>query len=211
MSVQDFQSPINEAEPFLNARSKAVEEPSAIPPQYRFWRSHWMTVLVAILLGFILILQLISLQLVSASATSQVLATCGSDATTASANNCVFDPVTFHWLPPTCVDQVLADDFLQTLPNDLSVWYKPHNSSIASSNANGSVDASQLTVIPKEHVARGDFGGEESVLVPQQYRRWQCTFLWKRFNRGVQRRTLDLPLKLHYNVEEDNRVDPLIL
>jgi len=95
---------------------------------------------------------------------------CGNTPSTAKRLGCLFDPISFLWLPPACYDPDLVNEFLS-----LQDW-----------EFRRELDAVEL--IPIEEIVRGQ---TSPVYVNMRYHVLHCTFQWKRMHKALQRGTID--------------------
>lgn len=89
---------------------------------------------------------------------------CGNTTLTARAANCVFDSMSFSWLPAACSDPSLTSEFL-ALRN--WTWY---------------LDQDQTETVSLEEVVRGEHA---QLFVTREYHMYHCTYMWRKLHRGV--------------------------
>ncbi|KAH0428465.1 hypothetical protein CcaCcLH18_09023 [Colletotrichum camelliae] len=94
---------------------------------------------------------------------------CGATPSAARAAGCLFDLISFNWLPPACHDAALAATFEAELraAGDL-VWYRDMNRT-----------APPLT---REEIMTGEHTG---VYVSLAYHLRHCTAMWRRMHRAL--------------------------
>ncbi|KAK2015159.1 hypothetical protein LZ32DRAFT_175339 [Colletotrichum eremochloae] len=95
-------------------------------------------------------------------------APCGATPSEARAAGCLFDLVSFNWLPPPCHDAELASQFEAELreAGELA-WYE---------------DARRTRPLSRDQVAAGDRSG---VYVSPGYHLRHCTAMWRRMHRAL--------------------------
>ena len=91
---------------------------------------------------------------------------CGTTANVARNRGCLFDPLTFAWLPPACYDYNLTADFLKV--QDWSWWRERPDGS-----------RRQLSLI---NVMQSS---DEVLYVNWEYHRQHCVFMWKKLHRAM--------------------------
>jgi hypothetical protein len=89
---------------------------------------------------------------------------CGSNSTAALSFGCVFDPMSFSWLPPPCYDAELTSEFLQLKRWE---WY---------------FDVNNTAPAPLEEVLRGD---HPKLYVSWEYHLYHCTYMWRKMHRAL--------------------------
>ncbi|KAK2042024.1 hypothetical protein LZ31DRAFT_567603 [Colletotrichum somersetense] len=95
-------------------------------------------------------------------------APCGASPSEARAAGCLFDLVSFNWLPPPCHDAELAAQFEAELrATGQLAWYE---------------DARRTKPLTRDQVAAGDRSG---VYVSPGYHLRHCTAMWRRMHRAL--------------------------
>lgn len=89
---------------------------------------------------------------------------CGNTSLTARAAKCVFDTMSFSWLPPACSDPYLTSEFL-ALRN--WTWYLGQN---------------QKETVSLDEVVRGEHA---QLFVSREYHMYHCTYMWRKLHRGM--------------------------
>ncbi|WQF79243.1 hypothetical protein CDEST_04257 [Colletotrichum destructivum] len=102
------------------------------------------------------------------AATYLLPAPCGTSPSQARAAGCLFDLVSFNWLPPQCHDAELAASFEADLRSAGHLaWYE---------------DPRGARPIPRARVATGEVSG---VYVSLGYHLRHCTAMWRRMHRAL--------------------------
>jgi len=134
-------------------------------------RPKFPTILVVITSSFVLISLTIATYIFASKPASQFpqldlsdTKTCGVTPTQARSNGCLFDVVSFSWLPPACYDAVLVDDFLAVEPWE---WF---------------LDPLGTQPVLLEAVQRGE--GSE-MYVSWRYHIVHCVFMWQKLHRAL--------------------------
>ncbi|KAL9109186.1 MAG: hypothetical protein Q9227_006111 [Pyrenula ochraceoflavens] len=104
---------------------------------------------------------------------------CGSTPSTARAAGCVFDILSFGWLPPACVDSELTAAFLAA--RDWK-WFTSFHGPDDNSHTHTAGDVA-LTPITTETMLTG----EHDAWVPWELQAVHCTFLWRKMHRAMLR------------------------
>lgn len=91
---------------------------------------------------------------------------CGVTPTQARSNGCLFDVMSFSWLPPACYDELLVADFLALQPWD---WFS---------------DSLGTEPVSLEVALKGDAA---QMYVSWQYHITHCVFMWKKMHRALKR------------------------
>lgn len=94
---------------------------------------------------------------------------CGDNPSEALANGCQFDMTSFSWLPPTCADTELMEQFLSRRN---WTWYSDDNDD----------DHQQMTPISQDEVSSGR---HEILHVSWEYHFHHCTYMWRKLHRAV--------------------------
>lgn len=89
---------------------------------------------------------------------------CGNSPEEARNNGCLFDVISFSWLPPACFDAELVEDFLATSKWQ---WYKDNETRTA------------------VHIAEVYEGQHESLYVSWDYHFSHCAYMWTKMHRAV--------------------------
>ena len=89
---------------------------------------------------------------------------CGTSRTTALAQDCTFDPVSFVWVPTRCSDPELTTQFL-SLAN--WTWY---------------TDKFGILPVPIDEVLGGY---HEQLYVTAKYHILHCTYMWRKMHRAM--------------------------
>ncbi|KAE9374961.1 hypothetical protein N431DRAFT_438321 [Stipitochalara longipes BDJ] len=91
---------------------------------------------------------------------------CGDKPSSARQASCVFDIMSFSWLPTACAEPELTTEFLG-LRN--WTWW---------------IDAKKQIPVSFEEVARGGHG---ELYVTREYHMYHCTYMWRKLHRGLLR------------------------
>ncbi|PMD29153.1 hypothetical protein L207DRAFT_262418 [Hyaloscypha variabilis F] len=91
---------------------------------------------------------------------------CGDTPSSARQANCVFDIMSFSWLPNACAEPELTTEFLG-LRN--WTWW---------------IDADKQEPVPFDEVAWGD---HTELYVTREYHMYHCTYMWRKLHRGLLR------------------------
>jgi hypothetical protein len=89
---------------------------------------------------------------------------CGDSPSSARQDNCIFDLMSFSWLPPPCADPDLTAQFVG-LQN--WTWW---------------VDENRTTAVPLEEVSKGNHA---ELFVTREYHMYHCTYMWRKLHRGL--------------------------
>lgn len=92
------------------------------------------------------------------------MAPCGNTYTQARSAGCVFDIISFSWLPLQCYDSDLANEFKAL--TDWTYW----------------LDRNKTEPISQELALSGEFAG---LYTEFEYHLRHCTYLWKKMHRAV--------------------------
>jgi hypothetical protein len=90
--------------------------------------------------------------------------TCGNTTTSAQANNCTFDPLSFAWLPKPCFDDHLSQAFLWL--RNWTWYFDPDGSNPA----------------PYEEVLKGE---HDRLYVTAEHHVLHCMYMWRKMHRAV--------------------------
>ncbi|KAF3799380.1 hypothetical protein GCG54_00001422 [Colletotrichum gloeosporioides] len=95
-------------------------------------------------------------------------APCGATPSAARAAGCLFDLISFNWLPPACHDAALAATFEAELraAGEL-VWYR---------------DMNRTAPLTRDQIMTGEYTG---VYVSLAYHLRHCTAMWRRMHRAL--------------------------
>lgn len=99
---------------------------------------------------------------------------CGETVPDAIASGCIYDVMSSIWLPPTCADPELTQQFLAL--KAWTWWY----------------DRNMTQKVPFAEVQAGE---HEALWVSREFHWYHCTYMWRKFHRGV--------LKGIENLEDD--------
>ncbi|KAF4906801.1 hypothetical protein CGCVW01_v012753 [Colletotrichum viniferum] len=93
---------------------------------------------------------------------------CGATPSAARAAGCLFDLISFNWLPPACHDAALASTFEAELraAGDLA-WYR---------------DMNRTAPLTRDQIMTGEYTG---VYVSLAYHLRHCTAMWRRMHRAL--------------------------
>ncbi|KEF63484.1 uncharacterized protein A1O9_01462 [Exophiala aquamarina CBS 119918] len=100
----------------------------------------------------------------------QSLPSCGSTISSAQKRGCLFDPMSFSWLPAECLEQDLIQDFLNVTDWH---WYL---------DINGTMEAPRATVLTGQY---------PELFVTREYHRVHCVYMWRKMHRGLERGVID--------------------
>jgi hypothetical protein len=89
---------------------------------------------------------------------------CGRTVDEAKAAGCIFDVMSFHWVPPQCYDAEITEGFLAA--RNWSFYSKYHGT--------------EEDIIPLETIREGHM----SAWVPWEYHPVHCTFQWRKMHRA---------------------------
>jgi hypothetical protein len=89
---------------------------------------------------------------------------CGSSPSSALAADCIFDPLSFSWLPQSCADLELTSQFLG-LKN--WTWW---------------VDQERKDEVGVGEVMKGEY---KALFVTREYHMLHCTYMWRKMHRGM--------------------------
>lgn len=89
---------------------------------------------------------------------------CGRNVDEAKAAGCIFDVMSFHWVPPQCYDEEITEGFLAA--RDWH-WYTKYH-------------GNESDIIPFETIREG----QASAWVPWEYHPVHCTFQWRKMHRA---------------------------
>lgn len=101
---------------------------------------------------------------------SSIFGDCGTTPTQARDQHCLFDAMSFSWLPSACYDEELVNQFLQ-----LRNW-------------TWSRDREGLDSVSSEEVLQGDI---TELFVTHEYHFFHCTYQWRKMHRGIERGVID--------------------
>lgn len=90
---------------------------------------------------------------------------CGTSAAEAAALGCKYDLMSFAWMPPSCFDEALTNDFI-TERN--WTWY---------------LDPLAQRPVSQDKVQQGGF---ERIYVDSEYLRHHCIYTWEKLTRAVE-------------------------
>ncbi|GKT79686.1 hypothetical protein ColTof4_12109 [Colletotrichum tofieldiae] len=95
-------------------------------------------------------------------------APCGATPSEARASGCLFDLISFNWLPPSCHDAELASQFEEELreAGQLS-WYE---------------DMQRTKPLSRDQIMTGEYSG---IYVSLGYHLRHCTAMWRRMHRAL--------------------------
>ena len=93
-------------------------------------------------------------------------------------STCIFDPMTFAFLPRECHDEVLTSDFLLSIPDDVGQYF-----------VNASVESRSLSTSEMEEGVEN--GTMKDIWVQQSWWRWHCVYMWRKMHRGLMKGVLD--------------------
>lgn len=108
--------------------------------------------------------------------------TCEMPPSTAMAQGCKFDILSFSWLPAPCFDGELTSQFLAMKPEGWK-WYALDSAAPGYYNHSIQVGADDVVEIDIAEVQQGNYS---SLLVTNDYHFYHCLFAWRKLHRALQ-------------------------
>lgn len=173
-----FDSRISEEQHDLLPRQRSTDEqfyrfegPAMQPlsrPTFRSRLQSHLSLILAMTFGAYIIFSLSWMRstpsLIGGSSSSLSQPHCGNTTDSARQRGCVFDIMSFSWLPPVCFDGELHDQFLAEEPWH---WYRTD---------------SLLEEVPIEVVRQRE---ADHLYVDWHYHQLHCTYMWKKLHRAI--------------------------
>lgn len=107
---------------------------------------------------------------------------CGSDAKTAQANGCIFEVLSFAWLPPECHDHEAEKDFLAS-----GNWSWFAHTPGVSADSLRDLPLGGLPPLPPLSLDQIRQGTHHGVHVTWGYHVTHCTYIWQKMHRALLR------------------------